>query len=309
MIKFSIIVPVYNVEKYLNDCLNSILNQRYSNYEVIIVCDKCSDISEKIVDQYVKNNKKFKKIYAENTGLAQARNLGLEKVTGDYILFLDGDDYFEPDLFKTLNLELKDEIDILRFQVQEISENKKVKYRENSFETLNGIEAFSKIIKYHYIENAWCYCYKTSFWKNHNFKYMIGCIAEDYGLTPLIISEAKTVKSISFIGYNYVQRNNSLMSNTDYNKKLKKMNDMFIQATFLKGKIKDNKENKKFYQFINNSLIYFSTTLEKKDYKKINKILRQTHCFDYIDADNFKRKIKKFIIKYNAWFFYHHLVR
>ena len=87
-IKFSIIVPVYNVEKYLNTCLESIVKQTYNNYEVIIVCDKCDDNSEMIVDYYIKKYN-WKKIYEKNTGLSKARNIGIEIAAGDYLIFLD----------------------------------------------------------------------------------------------------------------------------------------------------------------------------------------------------------------------------
>ena len=110
--KFSIIVPVYNVEKYLKRCLESIVKQTYNNYEVIVVCDKSSDNSEIIADKFI-NKYKWTKIYEENTGLSKARNLGLAKARGEYILFLDGDDYFENNLLETLNNNLSESPDIL----------------------------------------------------------------------------------------------------------------------------------------------------------------------------------------------------
>ncbi|UKI29229.1 MAG: hypothetical protein L6V78_02625 [Clostridium sp.] len=110
---------------------------------------------------------------------------------------------------------------------------KKIDHNEIGFDTTNGTEAFNKIVRYHYIENAWAYVYKRDYFIKNNFKYMENCIAEDYGLTPLVIVKAKSVKSISYIGYNYVQRNNSLMNDTDY-KKIKKMEDMLKQSDYEK---------------------------------------------------------------------------
>ena len=103
MVKFSIIIPVYNVSNYLKKCLDSLVNQTYKNYEAIIVCDKCDDNSEEIVDEYVKKYSTISKIYREKTGLSGARNIGVNKSTGDYLLFLDGDDYFEDNLLEVLN--------------------------------------------------------------------------------------------------------------------------------------------------------------------------------------------------------------
>lgn len=309
MTKFSIIIPVYNVEKYLNKCLDSVVKQTYKNYEVIIVCDKCSDNSESIVDEYVKKYKKFTKIYEEHTGLSKARNIGVESSSGDYILFLDGDDYFELDLLKTLNEKLKDIPDLIRFQIQDVKGKEIIKHNEEGFNTTDGVSAFNKIFKYHYIENAWSYCYNANFYKKNKFKFMEGCIAEDYGLIPLIIAKAKKVKSLSYIGYNYIQRENSLMSDTDYSKKIKKMEDMLMQSVFLKGKLKDIKGKELIIAFINNSLIYYSTRLNYKDFKKYNKILKENKCFNHLKGGNLKAKIRNVLIKSNAYFFYHYIAR
>lgn len=309
MIKFSIIVPVYNVEKYLNKCLDSVVKQTYKNYEVIIVCDKCSDNSEDIVDEYVKKYKNFTKIYAEHTGLSKARNIGVDASSGDYILFLDGDDYLKPNLLDVLSYSLDDVPDLVRFQIQDVRGKEIIRHNEQGFDTTDGISAFNKIFKYHYIENAWSYCYNANFYKKNKFKFMEGCIAEDYGLIPLIIAKAKKVKSLSYIGYNYIQRENSLMSDTDYSKKIKKMEDMLMQSVFLKGKLKDIKGKELIIAFINNSLIYYSTRLNYKDFKKYNKILKDNKCFNHLKDGNLKAKIRNVLIKSNAYFFYHYVAR
>lgn len=306
--KFSIIIPVYNSEKYLPQCLDSIITQAYKNYEVIIVCDKCTDNSEKIADNYIKKYN-WIKIYEEHTGLSKARNLGIKKAKGDYLVFLDGDDYLENDFLETINNFLKDKPDILRFQVRNILNNKKIDFQEEGFDIQNGPAAFDKIIRYHYIENAWAYVYKMAFWQKNNFKYMDNCIAEDYGLTPLVIIKAKSVKSIPYIGYNYVQRTNSLMNNSDYSKKIKKMDDMLKQSDYIKKQIANYNDVESVLRFLDNSLIYYSTTLKYKDYKKYNKILKNKKCFDHPIEQNLKSKIKKLIIKINSYVFYNYLMR
>ncbi len=309
MIKFSIIVPVYNVENYLRKCLDSIVNQTCQNYEVIIICDKCSDNSEVIVDKYVKKYKNFSKIFAEKTGLSKARNLGIEASKGEYILFLDSDDFFEKTLLETINNEIKGNPDLIRFQIQDIVNDKIIKYEEIGFNTIDGISAFNKILKYHYIENAWSYCYSAKYYKKNKFKFMENCIAEDYGLIPLVIAKAKKVKSISYIGYNYVKRKNSLMTTNDYSKKIKKMEDMILQANFLKKELANINPNKDLIAFINNSLIYYSTRLKYRDFKKYNKILKINNCYVHLKAKTIKSKIRNFLIKNNAYLFYNYIKR
>ena len=114
--KFSIIIPIYNVEKYLKKCLSSVVNQTYKNFEVIIVIDKCDDNSEKIADKYIKKYG-WTKIYEEHTGLAKARNIGIQKATGDYIVLLDSDDYLENDFLETINKALNLDYDNSSIQV------------------------------------------------------------------------------------------------------------------------------------------------------------------------------------------------
>ena len=306
--KFSIIIPIYNVENYLRKCLDSVASQTYNNFEVIIVIDKCDDNSEKIADKYIKKYG-WTKIYEEHTGLAKARNIGIQKATGDYIVLLDSDDYLENNFLETINKALNDKPDILRFQVRDIINDKKIDRHEIGFDSTKGTEAFNKIIRYHYIENAWAYVYKRDYFIKNKFKYMENCIAEDYGLTPLVIVKAKSVKSISYIGYNYVQRDNSLMNNNDYPKKIKKMDDMLKQSDYEKEQIKNIGNIESVLRFLDNSLIYYSTTLKYKDYKKYNKILKKKGCYKHPIENGLKSKVRSIIIKTNSYLFYNYLVR
>lgn len=304
--KFSIIIPVYNVEKYLSKCLDSVINQSYKNYECILVCDKSIDSSNKIAAEYAQKYN-FKKLYYENTGLSEARNIGIDNSSGDYILFLDSDDYIEYDLLETLAKEINDE-DLVRFQVREVFNDKMVDWNQVACSG-TGIECFSEITNFYYVENAWAYCYKSSFYKNNNFRFMKDCIAEDYGLIPLIIAKAKKMKVIKYIGYNYLQRSNSLMNNNSYQRKLIKMEDMLKQSKFLVSEFKKIKNSDIFIRFIDDSLIYYSTTLKYKDFRKYNKKFKKINVFDYIIDHSLKHKIKKILIKTSPYFFYRYIMR
>lgn len=116
MDKVSIIVPVYNVEKYVKRCLESLINQTYQNIEIIIVNDGSTDNSKIICEEYVKKDSRIKLVNKENQGLGLARNTGLENITGDYVLFVDSDDYIERDLVETTyNLIRDNNCDFVRF--------------------------------------------------------------------------------------------------------------------------------------------------------------------------------------------------
>ncbi len=306
--KFSIIVPIYNVEEYLDRCLKSIVLQCYTNYEVIMVCDKSDDKSNKITKEYEKKYYKFKRIYYEKTGLAKAKNIGVKHAIGDYILFLDGDDYYESDLLSTLKKEIEDNTEIIRFQIRDIKNNDSINYNEKAFKSMSGNKAFDIIKTFHYVEPSWAYCYKKEFWDKNNFAFMENCIAEDFGLTPLVISKAKCVKSINYIGYNYVMRSNSLMNNDDYMSKLKKTDDIIKQSEFLFQNINKEK-NISFYEFISSTLITQVASLKYRDYRKYMKKIKKYNVFKFWPQDSFKRKIKKAILMINPYIYKNYIER
>ena len=108
MFKYSIIIPVYNSEKTINRCIKSIVEQNYKNFELILVDDGSTDNTYEILKSYQRNNDKIVVLHKENGGPGKARNLGLQHCTGDYIIFVDSDDYIEKDYLKKINNKLKE---------------------------------------------------------------------------------------------------------------------------------------------------------------------------------------------------------
>ena len=102
MAEVSVIVPVYNIEQYLPRCLDSILSQTHRNLEILVVDDGSTDNSSYVIRQYAKKDKRIIPLFKKNTGVSDTRNKALDKATGDYIGFVDGDDYIEPDMFEIL---------------------------------------------------------------------------------------------------------------------------------------------------------------------------------------------------------------
>ena len=95
MKKISIVVPVYNVENYIEECINSIINQTYKNLEIILVDDGSTDSSGKICDKFAKNDDRIKVIHKKNEGLGKTRNVRILESTGDYLFFVDSDDFID----------------------------------------------------------------------------------------------------------------------------------------------------------------------------------------------------------------------
>lgn len=301
MCKFSIVIPVYNVEKYLKKCLDSVFNQTYKDYEVIVVNDGTKDNSMDIVKNY-----NVKVITQKNQGLSAARNHGVKKATGEYLIFLDSDDYWEKDLLKELAKSLKNNPDLIRFQINEVYEDGKViPYQEERFTALSGPAAFEKIVKYHFVENAWCYAINRQYYLQNKFEFKVGTIHEDFGLTPLIIMKAKRVNSINCLGYNYLQRQGSIMSNKNYEKTKKKVDDMYLHYNYLiKEANKLECDTTTFKSFVANSLILKITELNNKDYRQYLKKLREDKVFDNILTDTTPRKIKKAFLKLSPKVYY-----
>ena len=305
MPRFSIIIPGYNPGKYLKKCLESVINQDYKDYEIVIVNDGSTDGSFKIVDDICANIKSVKYFdYGKNRGLSYARNYGVSKASGEYILFLDSDDYYSEGFLRALNDSISDE-DIIRFQCREVYEDRTIEHNEESFSQLNGIDAFNRIVNSHYVENAWLYCFKRKFWKKGNFKFLEGTYHEDFGLIPYVLISSDCVSCISFIGYNYIQRAGSIMSSNNYDKVLKKCNDFLTHFKFLKSEGSNIHGDLSVYNsFISNCVILKSTYLNYEDYKKYIKELKKCGAFDMLLSDTFIRKIKKLFIKISPKLYY-----
>ena len=303
--KFSLIIPAYNVEKYIKKCLDSVLNQTYNNYEIIIINDGSTDNTSKILESY-KSNKKIKIINQENKGLSNARNTGVSNAKGDYILFIDSDDFIEKELLEILNKTINDE-DLVRFQIRILDETNKIikEYKEETFNNLNGIEAFNKLSKYNLVELAVCYAYKKDTFLKNNYKFEEKTYHEDFGLIPYIIISSKKVTSINYIGYNYLQRKNSIMNNTDYEKEIKKSNDVLKHYKNLIKWSQNIKGDLTIYKsFIANSVILKSLNLKEKDYKNYIKKLKEYKVYDDLLTNNKENKIKKILIKISPKLYY-----
>lgn len=301
MPKFSIIIPVYNVEKYIEKCLDSIFNQTLKDFEIIVVNDGTKDKSIELIKNY-----DIKIINQKNQGLSAARNRGVKEATGEYLLFLDSDDYLEKDTLKELNKSLKNNPDIVRFQIREVYEDgKTINYEEIPFDNKSGVEAFKLITKYHFVENAWCYAIKRKYYLEEKFSFRVGTYHEDFGLMPLVILKANKVNSISYIGYNYIQRQGSIMNIKDYNKTKKKVEDFYNHYLFLLEEAKKtNLDTTYFKSFISNSIILKITELNNHDYKKYKKILKKAKVYDNLVSDSILRKIKKKIISISPKLYY-----
>lgn len=296
-IKFSIIVPVYNTEQYLERCFNSILSQTYKNYEVIVVNDGSTDDSLNLIKKY----KDFICINQKNQGLSIARNNGIKMATGDYLVFLDSDDYIDKELLNTISKNIKGE-DILRYQLATFDSDSKIKFfYENIFKNLTGPEAFSKISKYNFVENASAYVIKKKYWINEKFEFKNNRIHEDFGVIPEVIFKARNVSCINYIGNYYYQRLDGIMGTKNYDKEKKKSFDVLEQGLEEINNIKNIRCDQKYKNFFNHYIV--SSIIQKMDVLNFedkieyrNQIINN-NLLNLLLSDTIKRKIKKIYYK------------
>ena len=217
MIKISIIIPVYNAEKYLKKCIDSVINQNVESKEIILVNDGSIDNSQEIIDEYVaKYPDMIKAIKQENAGQAVARNVGIENASGEFLAFLDSDDYLEENSYQlALNKAECDDLDIVCFDYYEIINGKK---EEKQHYFLNTDDV---VRKYIVSETSPCNrIVKRKIFSDNNVRFLENKIYEDLATIPTLAKYTKKIGYIPDRVYDYVIRENSTMRYTTYNSKI-----------------------------------------------------------------------------------------
>lgn len=213
----SIVVPVYKVEAYLEKCVNSILNQTFTDFELILVDDGSTDNCPSMCDEYAKKDARIKVIHKANGGLSDARNAGIDIAKGTYIGFVDSDDYVAPDMYECLyNLIDENKCDMAICQAVIVGEGEQAVY-ENS----DKVYVFDKeqalhqmICKRLFSVNAWNKLYKKELFQNIRFPK--GMLYEDLATTYKLISISERVVYSPMKKYAYLQRQGSIMNVTGY---------------------------------------------------------------------------------------------
>ena len=254
-VKLSIIVPIYNVAPYLRKCVDSLLAQDISDYEIILVDDGSTDESGAIADEIVReimgnrlwtigedtnsqltnvNCPTLSVIHQENAGLSAARNAGIAKAKGEYIWFVDSDDYVEPNVLGVLMEQINlDNLDVLRFRYQNVRETgdsfvpfvgMKTDYNDYSTIPVDGMTFMH--------ERMWIQCYVWQFVLKKEIVdqelFTKGIYFEDTDWTPRMLLQAKRVASTELVAYNYLWRAGSITLTNNKEKLRKHLHDKII---------------------------------------------------------------------------------
>lgn len=251
MMKLSIIVPIYGVEQYLHKCVDNLLAQDLSSseYEIILVDDGSPDKCPKICDNYAAAHKNIRVIHRENGGLSAARNSGIEVAQGKYIMFVDSDDYVEPNVLGNLLAQSeREELDVLRFDYQNVRvvdakhlDSANIDATHLEYEVFEPNKAQKRDVDYSesvtdgedFLNNrlgpmcyAWAFVIRRELLKDCLFKE--GIYFEDTEWTPRLLQKAKRVSSTPSIVYNYFWREGSITLPTDSQKREKVLRDKIV---------------------------------------------------------------------------------
>ena len=293
----SFIIPTYNAEKTIQNTINSILKQSETSleYEIIVVDDGSTDNTKNLI-QELESNEKIKYYSKENSGVADTRNFGVQKSNGEYIIFVDSDDYVSQNLLKDIEPYIKQNIDLIKWNPLFVDENKEILSTPKSayFDIVTGEEGFNLLFgKDNLIDCLWNYAIK----KEIMLEFPKGTYHEDFATMPLVILNAKTMVSLNKFEYYYVQTENSIMRSNDKQINKKKLQDKLIHFDNLIKQAnnmnisKKTKENLKIYA--TNSMIVVVKDLEKEEKEFYIKELKKREISKHIKIRNFKQLLKK----------------
>lgn len=222
---FSVIIPVYNAEAYLHKCIQSVLFQHYPNCEIVLINDGSQDSSGEICNDYAGSYENVQVIHQENKGVSEARNAGLRLVKGEYLIFLDSDDYLTDHSLFVINEAIQNaEVDMIVGYWNRFYTNgdvfPEIDYRD-IHEIVSGIDFYSKALYQGKLTvGPCCYIYKLKLLKRYNFRFGKGLLLEDELWTPTILYHAEKVLDLKFRFYNYRLDNGaSITHNPDWAEK------------------------------------------------------------------------------------------
>lgn len=273
--KISIIVPIYNSSKHLQKCISSILQQEYTNFEIILVDDGSTDNSSAICLKYASEDSRIKFFKQENKGAAAARNLGIEKAEGSFLGFVDSDDFIDRDMYqKMIECQQTTSADIVKISNRDIFENGSIieKKESNNIKILNKNEEIKNTFLTPSHFSLWKCLFRTELFQNLSIPQISNF--EDIAIAIPLLQKANKIVYINKALYNYRITSNSLSR-----KQISSLNRKLIKDEFEKifEMYKKNHFLKKYLICIlNRTLIeYIITLIKEQNYNNNKKIIRK----------------------------------
>lgn len=299
---YSIVVPVYNVEYYLSECIESVLSQKHKDFELILVNDGSTDESGIICDNYAKKDDRIKVIHKKNGGVSDARNIGIENTKGDYLVFLDADDYMEESaLLEIENKVILDQSQVIMFSYNTLIGNKSESVHINYN---NNITIPLDFIKYAFQSNkttlwaSWLSIYQVKFIKENDLKFEKGIsCSEDCDWFMKCILAADSISGYDVPIYNYRTDREGSATNLLSEKHI--YSQLYIYSKWFKFFKENNniKNNEFFYNYFADRFINVFATINHIDDKdRLHKIMKENkNIINY--GYRFKNKIYSLFIR------------
>lgn len=265
--KISIIVPVYKVEQYLERCVNSLINQTYKNIEIILVDDGSPDQCPQMCDDYASKDSRINVIHKKNGGLSDARNAGLRIATGEYVMYVDSDDYIEIDACEKLIASVRGNIDLVVGAYKEIRDGaEEEKKHSNLLENriYSAKEYVTSSIKCdEWYAPAWLNLYRKSFLIKNDLFYKVGLYFEDIEMLPRLFLANPNVGYVDYPFYNYVIRKNSIMTSQKTPQKVQMSLDIYSEWMKLFSKVDDESYRAILYGIL---IKYYIATARQRNF-------------------------------------------
>jgi len=320
--KISIIVPIYNVEKYLNKCIESITSQTYKNIEILLIDDGSTDGSAAICDKYAKMDARIKVIHKQNEGVSLTKNLGIDISTGEYIAFVDGDDYIEKNYCELLynNITNTDsDVSILAYNVVRedgtqidgaVAENG---LDEDEIIVYEGQDIIKELLKQKTIKNFVCKLYK----KTVLSYFPVGVTYEDIVFSFEVLNKARRVVYMNTRCYNYLKRKGSITAIVS-EKNLKDFGNAIYDRYKIVDKNYPNLLNYNMYAFLESTIaLSIKNVISGRMYNEVNetvekfiKIIKdflQKNESEFLLLLNDYQKLCLYLMKYNTELYYQFL--
>lgn len=284
-IKFSIVVPVYNVKNYLERCLDSLINQTFKNIEIVLVDDGSNDGSDLICDEYASKFEYIKVVHKLNGGLSDARNVGIDNASGEYIIFVDSDDYLCCDSCEKFNLLTNDKPEVITGNAYVLRENGKIEYMKpigSSKSVFSGLDYMVYQMSHGTcFMAAWLYVYRTDYLKKYNLRFKKGILHEDEEFTPRALINATTVSVSDIIHYNYIIREGSITTSKNKTKNALDVRDTLFSLEKIYRLVDDEDKLKILCNNLVNTFLsmWVSCNVGKNQMKKELKFLYR-NCYN-----------------------------
>lgn len=290
--KISIIVPVYKVEQYLERCVNSITNQTYKNIEIILVDDGSPDQCPQMCDNYANSDSRIKVIHKKNGGLSDARNAGLRIATGEYVMYVDSDDYVEKNSCEKLIENAIGNIDVIVGSCKEISPTGITFQQHTNLEENKTYEAKEYVLlsikKNEWYAPAWLNLYRRAFLIDNNLYYKVGYYFEDIEMLPRLFLANPTVRYVNYPFYNYIIREDSIMTSSITQEKINMTIDIYSEWFQLISSVSDVEYRNKLYGVLAK---YYMANARKKNIHGW-KVKGMNFAFAWKYALNTKERVK-----------------